>query len=53
MPDIKASVGIANGKQCYNTVQDQTTVIGMLNRLAGFSGGTQDNPLDTSPRWGI
>ncbi len=52
MGAIKASVGIRNGKQCYNVVSDQLVVIGLLNAIAGANGGTRERPLSTSPRYG-
>ena len=53
MPLIKASVGIHSGKQCYNVVADQQVVIGLLNRVSMSKGGTREQPLDASPRWGM
>ena len=53
MPSIKASVGIHSGKQCYNVVADQQVVIGLLNRVSMSNGGTREQPLDASPRWGM
>ena len=53
MKTIKASVGLRNGTQCYNVVSDQLVVIGLLNSIPAFAGGTQDQPLSASPRWGL
>ena len=44
---IQASVGIANGKQCYNLLPDQDTVRSLLNLIGTLQGGafgTLDKP---------
>jgi hypothetical protein len=50
---MQASVGVANGKQCYNTLRDQNIVIDLLNRIPGSLGGTAENPLSQATHWGV
>jgi peptidoglycan hydrolase-like protein with peptidoglycan-binding domain len=43
--NIKASVGMINGRQCYNLVEDQVTVIELLNSIPASNGGRREDPL--------
>jgi hypothetical protein len=40
MLNIRASVGIANGKPCYNVPSDQQIVQQLLSRIPESQGGT-------------
>ncbi len=50
---IKASVGIAGGKQCYNVVSDQLIIIDLLNSIPVANGGCREKRLSGAPRWGV
>jgi len=60
MKPVKASVGIHNGKQCYNVMSaqqpDQQNVVELLNRIPESLGGalSGNGPMVFPPlRWGI
>ena len=60
MKRVRASVGIHNGKQCYNVMSaqqpDQQVVMELLNRIPEAQGGTLSvtGPKQfPAPRWGI
>jgi hypothetical protein len=48
MKDVGGSVGIYSGKQCYNFLRDQITVIDLLNSIPGSMGGRRERPLSTT-----
>lgn len=53
MPYIKASVGIAHGKQCYNVPADQMVVQELLDRIPLSHGGRLgESGAWIAPRWG-
>lgn len=45
MKDVGGSVGLYGGKQCYNFLHDQITVIDLLNNIPGNMGGRKERPL--------
>jgi hypothetical protein len=51
MEKISASVGIHNGKQCYNVVSDQETVRRLLNQIPVSQGGA-NGTLSGPVMWG-
>src|ERR1051325_10960169 len=52
MAGITASVGIHNGKPCYNVLEDQKTITNLLNAIPRSQGGAEGSlPAPTS--WGI
>lgn len=40
MPEILASIGIQNGKPCYNLRSDQLIVVDLLNKIPAREGGS-------------
>jgi hypothetical protein len=54
MANIKASVGIRNGKQCYNVPADQQIVQQLLDRISVGNGGCESDGDTgwTSAKWG-
>jgi hypothetical protein len=52
MPGISASVGVANGKQCYNVVADQQVVQRLLDQIPPPSGRSADSVAWTPAQWG-
>jgi hypothetical protein len=50
MPGINASVGIANGKQCYNVPADQVVVQQLLSRIPTGLGGADGKTNWTKPQ---
>jgi hypothetical protein len=53
MPDVHASVGVANGKQCYNVPADQLVVQGLLTKIPVSMGGQLGKTDWIIPRWGF
>ncbi|HLJ49558.1 MAG TPA: hypothetical protein VKU01_26275 [Bryobacteraceae bacterium] len=51
MPAIGASVGVANGKQCYNVPADQAVVQNLLSQIPASMGGTCGKTNWTTPLW--
>ena len=52
MASITASVGIANGKQCYNVSGDQKVVQDLLSKISTSQGGCQGKTNWAAPAWG-
>jgi hypothetical protein len=53
MPDIKASVGIANGKQCYNITADQEVVQKLLSQIPTSMAGAFGKKDWAQPLWNV